>query len=82
LLRLPLEIATSLFFALSIGIATGVVAISFSHRLGDGLKFGIPGFLIATFGFGYFLYRSYRPARGRLFAPAVGVVDAVPGKAA
>jgi hypothetical protein len=82
LLRLPLEIATNFFFALSIGIATGVVAISFSHRLGDGLKFGFPAFLIATFGFGYFLYRSYRPARGRLFASGAGVADAIPGKAA
>jgi hypothetical protein len=82
LLRLPLEIATSLFFSLSIGIAAGVVAVSFSHRLGDGLKFGIPGFLIAAFGFGYFLYRTYRPAREPSFGPDVGIANAMPAKAA
>ena len=81
LLRLPLEIAISFFFASSIGIAAGVVAISFSHRLGDGLKFGVPAFLIAAGGFGYFLYRSYRPARERTFASG-SVADAIPGKGA
>ena len=82
LLRLPLDIATSFFFAVSIGIAAGVVAISFSHRLGDGLKFGLPGFLIAAGGFGYFIYRTYRPARERTFASSVDVSGAIPAKAA
>jgi hypothetical protein len=81
LLRLPLDIVTSFFFVSSIGIASGVVAISFSHRLGDGLRFGVPAFLLAAAGFGYFLYRSYRPERERTPASGVGVVDAIPGKA-
>ena len=82
LLRLPLDIATSFFFAASIGIAAGVVAISYSHRLSDGLKFGLLGFLIAAGGFGYFIYRTYWPARERTFASSVDVTEAIQGKAA
>ena len=61
LLHLPLEIACAFFFAASIGIGTGVVAVSYTHRLGDGLKVAPFAFLLAAAGFGYAIWRSYRP---------------------
>lgn len=82
LLRLPLDIATSFFFAASIGIAAGVVAVSFTFRLGDGLKSGALGFLIAAGAFGFHLYRTYRPARERTLVSSVDVADVIAGKAA
>lgn len=70
LLHLPLEIATAFFFAASIGIGAGVVATSYSHRLGDGLKVAVVAFLVAAGGFGYGIWRNFRPQRrlsGRRF---------------
>jgi hypothetical protein len=61
LLHLPLEIACAFFFAASIGIGTGVVAVSYTHRLGDGLKVAPLAFLLAAAGFGYAIWRNYRP---------------------
>jgi hypothetical protein len=61
LLHLPLEIACAFFFAASIGIGTGVVAVSYTHRLGDGLKVAPFAFLLAAAGFGYAIWRSHRP---------------------
>lgn len=61
LIHLPLEIATAFFFAASVGIGAGIVATSYTHRLGDGLKAAVIGFLIAAAGFGYALWRNYRP---------------------
>ena len=63
LLHLPLEIATALLFAASIGIGAGVVATSYTHRLGDGLKMALVAFLVAAGGFGYVIWRNYRPHR-------------------
>lgn len=67
---LPVEILTAALFSISIGIAAGVVAISFTHRLGDGLTFGLPALLLAVLAFGFVLWRAYRPVRLR--APGVG----------
>ena len=61
LLYLPVEIATAFFFAASIGIGSGVVAISYTHRLGDGVKVALVGFVAAAAGFGYAIWRNYRP---------------------
>ena len=61
LLHLPLEMATALFFAASIGIGAGVVATSYTHRLGDGIRAAIAAFILAAAGFGYALWRQYRP---------------------
>jgi len=61
MLHLPLEIATAFFFAASVGIGAGIVATSYTHRLGDGLKVAVVGFLVAAAGFGYVLWRNYRP---------------------
>ena len=61
LLRLPLEIATAVFFAASIAIGAGVVATSYTHRLGDGIKITAAAFLVAAVGFGYAIWRNYRP---------------------
>ena len=59
--HLTIEILTALFFAASIGIGAGVVATSFTHRLGDGLKMALVGFLVASATFGYLIWRTYRP---------------------
>jgi membrane protein implicated in regulation of membrane protease activity len=64
---LSIEILTALFFAASIGIGAGVAAISFTHRLGDGLKVAVAAFLVASATFGYVIWRTYRP---QLKAPA------------
>ncbi|MBX9588523.1 MAG: hypothetical protein K2X43_04410 [Hyphomonadaceae bacterium] len=61
LLHLPLEIATAFFFAASIGIGAGAVATSYTHRLGDGVRMALVGFLVAAAGFGYVIWRHYRP---------------------
>lgn len=65
LLHLPVEIATAFFFAASIGVGTGVVAISYTHRLGDGLKMALIAFLAAAAGFGYAIWRSHWPKQTR-----------------
>ena len=59
--HLTIEILTALFFAASIGIGAGVVATSFTHRLGDGLKMAVVAFLVASATFGYLIWRTYRP---------------------
>lgn len=61
LLHLPLEIASAILFAASIGIGAGVVVISYTHRLGDGFKAAPIVFVIAAAGFGYIIWRTYRP---------------------
>ncbi len=61
LLHLPIEIATALFFAASIGIGSGVVAVSYTHRLGDGLRTALIAFLAAAASFGYAIWRNHRP---------------------
>ena len=68
LLLLPLEIATAFFFAASIGVGAGVAAVSYTHRLGDGFRIALAAFVAATFGFGYAIWRQYRP-RSRKSAP-------------
>jgi len=65
---LPVEILTAALFSLSIGIAAGVVAISFTHRLGDGLVYGLPALLLALLSFGFVLWRVYRPEKKGLAA--------------
>ena len=59
--HISLESLTALFFAASIGIGAGVATISFTHRLGDGLKVAVVAFLIASATFGYVIWRTYRP---------------------
>jgi hypothetical protein len=61
LLHLPLEIASALFFAASIGIGAGVVAVSYTHRLGDGVMVAPLAFLVAAAAFGYAIWRTYWP---------------------
>ena len=63
LLYLPLEIATAFLFAASIGIGAGVVATSYTHRLGDGLRMALVAFVVAAGGLGYAIWRNYRPHR-------------------
>ena len=65
---LPVEILTAALFSLSIGIAAGVVAISFTHRLGDGLVYGLPALMLALLSFGFVLWRVYRPEKKGLAA--------------
>lgn len=62
-IHLPVEILTAALFSASIGIAAGAVAVSFTHRLGDGLTFGLPALLVAVLSFGFVLWRAYRPQR-------------------
>lgn len=66
LFQLPHDVATAFFFSASIGIAAGVVAVSFSHRLGDGALYGIPSFALAAATFGYLIWRSFRPSSARV----------------
>ena len=66
LFQLLLDIATAFFFSASIGVAAGVVAVSFSHRLGDGALYGIPSFALAAATFGYLIWRSFRPHKARV----------------
>lgn len=61
ILWLPVEIATAFFFSASIAICSGVVAISFTHRAGDGLKVALVAFLAAAASFGYSIWRNYHP---------------------
>jgi hypothetical protein len=75
---LPVEIVTAFFFAASIGIGSGVVVISYTQRVGDGLKVALLGFLAAAVGFGYAIWRSYRP---RLKPPLRGMAP-VPAQVA
>ena len=65
LLHLPLEIATSFFFAASIGVGAGVATVSFTHRLGDGLKVALVAFVCAAAVFGFVIWRNHRPAQTR-----------------
>lgn len=60
-LNISLDILTSLFFAASIGVGAGVAAVSFTHRLGNGLRVAAVSFLAAFASFGYAIWRSYRP---------------------
>ena len=71
LFQLPLDIATAFFFSASIGIAAGIVAVSFSHRLGDGALYGIASFALAAATFGYLIWRSFSPRRARVSQPIV-----------
>jgi membrane protein implicated in regulation of membrane protease activity len=59
--HLSVEILTALFFAASIGVGAGVAAISFTHRLGDGVRVAVAAFLVASATFGYLIWRTYRP---------------------
>jgi len=68
LLHLPLEIATAFFFAASVGVGAGVATISYTHRLGDGLRIAFAAFLAAAVAFGYVIWRTYRP-RSRTLRP-------------
>lgn len=65
LLHLPIEIATAFFFAASIGVGAGVVTTSYTQRLGDGLRTAVVAFLVAAAGFGYAIWRNYRPRSRR-----------------
>lgn len=76
LLQLPLEIATAFFFAASIGVGSGVVAISYTHRLGDGFRMAVVAFVIAAAGFGYAIWRNYRPRPTRAL-PGMRTASAV-----
>jgi hypothetical protein len=78
LLYLPVEIATAFFFAASIGIGSGVVAISYTHRVGDGLKMALVAFLAAAVGFGYAIWRTYRPRPRRTVRPMRPASAALP----
>lgn len=60
-----LEIATGFFFASSIGIGAGVATVSFTHRLGDGLKVALVAFVCSAAVLGYVIWRNYRPAQTR-----------------
>ena len=62
-LRLPLDIAICLLFAASIGMVAATIASALTQRLESGLRAGIIGLLVASAGFGYQLWRTYRPAK-------------------
>ncbi len=51
----------------SVAIAAGALATIFTHRLRDGLLVALAAFLCAGAGFGYAMWRTYRPRRRPMF---------------
>jgi O-antigen/teichoic acid export membrane protein len=47
----------------SIAIAAGTIAAIFTHRLRDGVLVALAAFVVAGAGFGYGIWRTYRPQR-------------------
>jgi hypothetical protein len=47
----------------SIAIAAGTIAAIFTHRLRDGVLVALAAFAFAAAGFGYSIWRTYRPQR-------------------
>ncbi len=67
LLDLPAEIATAFFFAASIGIASGTIAASHTHRLSPAFQVALAAFLMASASFGYAIWRARRLRSRRMF---------------
>lgn len=61
------DAACTLLNVASSAIAAGTVATIFTHRLRDGLLVALAAFLCAGAGFGYAMWRTYRPRRRPMF---------------
>lgn len=51
----------------SIAVATGTVAAIYTHRLRDGVLVALATLVFAGAGFGYSIWRTYRPRRSQMF---------------
>lgn len=67
LVHLTFDTACAVLYVASIAVAVGAGATIITHRLMDGLLVGLAALVFAGGGFGYSLWRSYRPAERRLF---------------
>lgn len=61
------DAACALLHVASIAIAAGTVATVYTHRLRDGVLVALGAFVFAGAGFGYSIWRTYRPQRKPLF---------------
>ena len=51
----------------SVAVAAGTLATIYTHRLRDGLLIALAAFLCAGAGFGYSIWRTYRPRTRSMF---------------
>ena len=51
----------------SIAIAAGTLAAIYTHRLRDGVLVALGTLVFAAAGFGYSMWRTYRPRRSQMF---------------
>ena len=51
----------------SVAIVAGTIATSYTHRLRDGAMVALWALLLAGTGFGYGVWRTYRPRRKTMF---------------
>lgn len=51
----------------SIAVAVGTLAAIYTHRLRDGLLVALAALLCAGAGFGYSIWRTYRPRQRSMF---------------
>ena len=61
------DAACAVFNMASIAVAAGTLAAIYTHRLRDGLLVALAAFLCAGAGFGYAMWRTYRPRRKPMF---------------
>jgi hypothetical protein len=69
LLELPREIATALFFAAAIGIASGALVAGRTQRLVPAFHVALGAFAVAVASFGYAIWRNHRRHARRMFRP-------------
>jgi hypothetical protein len=66
-LQLLSDTACAVLNVASIAVATGTAATIYTHRLRDGVLIASATLLCAGAGFGYSLWRTYRPRQSQMF---------------
>ena len=67
LFHLISDAACAVLNVASIAIAAGTAATIYTHRLRDGVLVAVSTLAFAGVGFGYSIWRTYRPRRSRMF---------------
>ena len=62
-LHMLADAACAILNVASIAVAAGTIAAIFTHRLRDGFLVALAAFVFAGAGFGYSIWRTYRPQR-------------------